>query len=638
MDLIKYRQAVPLNKSIASFFQAKDEVFGRQTSYVIPQKRVGKSRRNIFKNGQDSQRPKSSFCSNIITILLIFYSLFLVYKAAIQNQASNSANVPLWDLQNSQQLLALIGSLVLKSFCKFAYFVPVGFMATIVIAFNLSRSRLFRVGLLGILAASILAILVQAIENDWTWHLSTVLDLILPLIGCLFGTWIGTTWLRGRRARLWLLPKVVGLILLIAFCAGMIIKLSVQEMTLPFEPAKVTSAEKRRLAYLVRSKSPRSLIEGQTHTLRLTEDDINILLSWGLSLGSPNRKAIIDLEPDSTSLAASINIIPDGRKKRYLNLMVAGYPVIKQGILTLKINQLRLGDLEIPQLLLKIFSPVVTSILSNDHRSKPFLDATKAIAIDQNSIEVTYGPLNLRYPGFREDLFGRATAGVEVLNSTRAQVENLLTVVSQLPDAQPDFGKCFETVFTLARERSIDGNPITENRAGIFAIGILIGHPRVEEFIGPVHAGRDKYAARRALSQVELRGRSDWTKHFCVAAAITLLSEDVISHAASLLKEEIDAGRAGSGFSFSDLLAGEAGTTFALHATRDEATARAMQERIVGGFRVEEFFPPAADLPEEIPDAELQSIYGGVGGEGYNRLIEEIEQRISFCAAYLSLQ
>ena len=107
-----------------------------------------------------------------------------------------------------------------------------------------------------------------------------------------------------------------------------------------------------------------------------------------------------------------------------------------------------------------------------------------------------------------------------------------------------------------------------------------------------------------------------------------------MSDAAGLLKEELDASRGGSGFSFADLLADRAGTTFALRATSDKVSARAMQDRLARGFLIEEFFPPAADLPEGIPDAELQSRYGGVGGQAYNRLIEEIEQRIATCAAY----
>jgi hypothetical protein len=220
-----------------------------------------------------------------------------------------------------------------------------------------------------------------------------------------------------------------------------------------------------------------------------------------------------------------------------------------------------------------------------------------------------------------------------VLASTQAQVENLVSVVTKSPKTQPSFGMCFETVFTLARDRSVESDPITENRAGIFALGVLLGHNRLAVFLGSVFPDGDYRAARRALRRVTLRERSDWTKHFCVSAAIAILSDEV-SDAAGLLKEELDADRGGSGFSFADLLADKAGTTFALRATRDKVSARAIQDRLASGFRVEEFFPPGADLPEGISDAELQSRYGGVGGQAYNRLIDEIERRIATCAAY----
>ena len=61
-------------------------------------------------------------------------------------------------------------------------------------------------------------------------------------------------------------------------------------------------------------------------------------------------------------------------------------------------------------------------------------------------------------------------------------------------------------------------------------------------------------------------------------------------------------------------MADRTGTTFALLATRDEAAARALQQRLAAGFRIDDFFPAAADLPENIQDAELQARYGGVGG------------------------
>lgn len=261
------------------------------------------------------------------------------------------------------------------------------------------------------------------------------------------------------------------------------------------------------------------------------------------------------------------------------------------------------------------------------------MEAIRAFSVEPNALEVTYGRVDMP-AGFREDIFGSASTSEDVLASTRIQMDNLLAIVGQSPDAPPSFGTCLETVFILARERSAERDPATENRAGIFTLGVLLGHHRIEELLGPILPDRDTRAARWILRKVTLRGRSDWTKHFCVSAALTLLSDDIVSDAAGLLKEELDADIGGSGFSFADLLADRAGTVFAALATNDQTAARNIQDRIAGGFRVEEFFPPAADLPEGIGDAELQLRYGGVGGQAYLRLIEEIERRIAACAAY----
>jgi hypothetical protein len=121
-----------------------------------------------------------------------------------------------------------------------------------------------------------------------------------------------------------------------------------------------------------------------------------------------------------------------------------------------------------------------------------------------------------------------------------------------------------------------------------------------------------------------------------VSAALTVLSAHTPSDAAGLFKEELDAA-GGSGFSFGDLMADRAGTTFAQLATRNDVEARALQERLAGGFRVDNFFPEAADLPEGIPDAELQSRYGGVGGPLFRAYAAEVERRLWSCSAYREL-
>ena len=114
---------------------------------------------------------------------------------------------------------------------------------------------------------------------------------------------------------------------------------------------------------------------------------------------------------------------------------------------------------------------------------------------------------------------------------------------------------------------------------------------------------------------------------------MALLSNESLSDGVGLTKEELDAGEKGSGFSFSDLLADRAGTLFALAATQNRQRARRMQNRLAGGFEIDEVFPPTADLPEGISDPKLQTEYGGVGGDNYRSVIQQIERRFAACEA-----
>lgn len=603
-----------------------------QVMYPDPHTDSERSGRARFAGVIKPHGAASTVCKYTGCLVLATYTLFLFYRALRHSQAGHAQSVPLWQLQDSRQLLAWMGGLVFGAFGQFAYFVPLGFVTAIVVPRGLGRLCRLVTSLLAFSVAVALAILVQSVQIGRSWHLAATTGLALPVLGSLFGAWMGTTWLRGRRARLLLLPKITLLILLFILCSSIILWLTLEETPLPFEAARVTSTEKRRLVYLIRSKSPRSLKEGQIHTLRLTNHDINLLLSWGLSLGSLNRKAKVSLAYDHASLSASIGVPLGGGKTRYLNLEADGNSEIEDGIVSLNIYRCQLGSVKVPRWFLTLLSSTVSSLLNHNRFSRPFVDAIKAVSIKPDLVEVTYSRVDLP-ANFREDLLGRSSGSEDVLTSTRAQVDNLLAIVAQTANKPPSIGMCFETVFSFARERSVDKDPVTENRAGIFALGVLLGHRRVEEFLGPVFPDRDCVVARRALRRVTVHGRPDWTKHFCVSAAIAILSDEV-SDAAGLLKEVLDADRGGSGFSFADLLADRAGTTFAVQATRSETAARAMQERIASGFRMDDFFPDAADLPEGISDAELQSHFGGVGGPMYNRLVEEIERRIADCAAY----
>ena len=566
-------------------------------------------------------------------IILAAYSLLLAYRAWRHTTGGGIGGLGLWELQDSNRLLAWFDGVLLAALWEFACFLPVGFIAALLAPRGSGRFRRFLIRLSAMSLAGVVAVLVYLVKFAGPGRPAAALGLAFPLLGCFFGVWMGATWLRGRRACLWFVPKVVLSIVLAVVLLGIPVWLSLDRTPLPFEAAQVTSVEKRRLVDLLHGKNPLALDDNETCTLWLTEHDLNVLLSWGLSLGSSARKASVRLAPGSLALGGSVAVPLGTDRCRYLNLELTGGAGVQNGTLRLDVDRCRLGCIEMPHWLLRSLSSIFVSQLCLDRRWEPFLKATHEMRIEPSFVELAYGRVRLP-PELRRELLGPTAANEEVLASTQAQIDHLLAVIKPLRSAQRTFGLCFETVFTLARERSVGRDAIKENQAGIFALGILLGHPRIEEILGLTGAGDGRPAARHNLIPVALRGRSDWTRHFCVSAVLAVLSDEAVSGAAGLLKEELDGDTGGSGFSFSDLLADRAGTIFAIQATRDEASARAMQERLAGGFRIDEFFPPAADLPEGLSDAQFQARYSGVGGEGYLRLIAEIERRVTGCAAY----
>jgi hypothetical protein len=170
---------------------------------------------------------------------------------------------------------------------------------------------------------------------------------------------------------------------------------------------------------------------------------------------------------------------------------------------------------------------------------------------------------------------------------------------------------------------------VLENRAAIFALAILLGHPDLEPFVGEVFDAQLRARANRILGTVPLRGRDDWTRHFWVSAGLILLSNEGTSDRIGRLKEQLDSKAGGTGFSFADMLANFAGNRLALAAIRDQASARAVQDRLARQVDIDAIFPPADGLPENIPAAELERQYGGVGGRAYQAILDDIQRRLS---------
>jgi hypothetical protein len=58
-----------------------------------------------------------------------------------------------------------------------------------------------------------------------------------------------------------------------------------------------------------------------------------------------------------------------------------------------------------------------------------------------------------------------------------------------------------------------------------------------------------------------------------------------------------------------------------------------MQARLARDVAVDDLFPPAADLPENLTVEQFRRDFGGVGSTRYRAKMAEIEARLDRCAA-----
>lgn len=219
----------------------------------------------------------------------------------------------------------------------------------------------------------------------------------------------------------------------------------------------------------------------------------------------------------------------------------------------------------------------------------------------------------------------------ELSRATEARLRRLTSADSLPSDGDARFGRLLRLAFAPVPGEGSRGTAIEHNRAAILALGIAVGDARLARLVG---LEGDTALVRQAVlagGGASLRGRGDWSKHFAVSAALAVLEHPLVSDAAGLMKEQLDALTEDTGFSFGDVAADRAGVRFAGAATRSEVAAVAMQARLGRDFEVADYFPFAADLPERLTTEQFRRDYGGVGSKRYRQLTAEIEARLDRC-------
>ena len=129
-----------------------------------------------------------------------------------------------------------------------------------------------------------------------------------------------------------------------------------------------------------------------------------------------------------------------------------------------------------------------------------------------------------------------------------------------------------------------------------------------------------------ACDPATLGGRDDLKRHFAVSAGLYAASTAQATIGVGELKELIDSGDGGSGFSFDDLAADLAGARFAAVLLATPATGwPELRARLTAESDI---LPEVRDLPSGLSAAEFAARFGDVDSPEYRAIVDEITRRI----------
>lgn len=435
----------------------------------------------------------------------------------------------------------------------------------------------------------------------------------------------------GKQRRLLLLGVLLSLLL---FGVPLLLAvMAVENGPLVIETSVPTVDSAQRAKSL--AKAVLGALNGQrkTTSIAASEEELNAVMTL-IRRGVPRVAARAGVRPGGLALQASFRL-PSNPLGRYLNLQ----GVLLPGQGGIHLDSVKIGRVRLPrrpaQALLR---GTLNQLLGNDEGTA-LLNSVQSLDISARTVTVnlrSVPELKARLKRLQaklSDIRDLATGGDIPWESSHvsAYYSRLLETDQQLlGSTSSSLADYLGPLFRLARHRSVAGDPVRENSTALLALAIFLGDYRFEKLAGitldPAIRGRMPHSR-----QVRLAGREDLRLHFVISAGLKLLTDMGVSSVIGELKELLDAGQGGSGFSFVDLAADRSGIRFAELATASAESARRLQSLVAEHPSEAAFFPNIADLPENITRASFERQYRGVDSRRYQELVRELDRRIALC-------
>ncbi len=364
-------------------------------------------------------------------------------------------------------------------------------------------------------------------------------------------------------------------------------------------------------------------------TVSFSQQDVNGLLA--IAMRGMNRfKGRVNTTPIGIEGAFSLHV-PRNPLGQYLNVRFGVSP----SSYGLHLNYLSVGSLHFSGDTALAIGESLVNILAGDDLGTLLRYSVKSVAVKGDTTTIVYRPIpDLKQ---RVSLFKDRVKGVRdefALVADPVAVQAYYLQLCKLGEhghkvKSISLGYYLAEAYNLASKRTqFGGNAVDENRAALFALAIYLGSTRFESFVGEVITDELAHCDGYSVN-TRVANRKDLRLHFIYSAALKVLGDSGVSFAIGEFKEMMDSGQGGSGFSFVDLAADRTGIRFAEVALeRDGGGALRLQQMAKNLTDESTFFPEINGLPEDIPQAQFDSQYGGVEGALYAEYVQDIDARI----------
>ena len=405
---------------------------------------------------------------------------------------------------------------------------------------------------------------------------------------------------------------------------------SLESTPLVVQEQDVTMEGIDRIKALIKNNDPRNLKAGEIKRLTIVEKDLNHLIYYLLPYLPYDNKMQAKVSLQTGSLRTEFTLrLPKNPLGHFVNVL----SLVSQSSPGKLIHELHVGSLAIPAWLQKLTWRIGHRVLKeNDIYQQTYqvIQLIKNFQFQKSSLILVYQ--------WQPEVMDRLQAhGRHFIFSdeekTRLAIyhQKLAELARASKNNDEPLTQFIRPMFSLANERASYGNdPVLENRALIFMLATYVAGKNTGKLFG-----LEERAGYQPLKRIHLTllGRRDLAQHFMISSAITVAADTKMANMIGLLKE-VDDSKGGSGFSFADLAADQAGVQLAEVATKNFQQAKRLQERMKNIQNDNAFMPSIKNLPEGIMELEFRRRYQDLDSEAYNMLNKEIKNRIASCHIY----